>query len=66
MRNLKKKRQAMALMANVIALVEQLDLLLSSISAVAAYLLAIGSLSYICAMSFMRRESNWHPPPRHW
>ena len=56
----------MIVMANVIALVEQLDLLLSSISAVAAYLLAIGSLSYICAMSFVRRESNWHPPPRHW
>ena len=41
----------------LIALVGQIGLLLSSISAVAAYLLAIDALACIGAMSIVRRES---------
>ena len=47
----------MALMANVIALVEQVSLLLSSISAVVACLLAIVVLPCIRAMQILRRKS---------
>lgn len=45
----------MDVMANAIVLVEQVGLLLPSISAVAAYLLAVGDLSCIHATSIVRR-----------
>jgi len=47
----------MVVMANAIALLEQMGLLLSSISAMAACLLAVGTLSCIHAIPIVRCES---------
>ena len=54
----------MIVIANAIVLVEQVGLLLPSISAVASCLLAVGALSCIHVMPIMRCESAWHPPLR--
>ena len=48
-------------MVNATALVQQVGLLLPSISVVDACLLAIGGLSCIRAMPFVRYESTWCP-----
>ena len=56
----------MTVMANTIALVQQMGLMLPFISIVAACLLAIGGLLCIRAMPIVRCvEFTWSPPLRH-